>query len=264
MKNYLSDYDYVKDVLLVTHSGQPHADETGVTSLLEQYFEVLGKNTSVLRTRDSNVELPENSIVYDVFLGRFDHHQGDIRDGGRVLSSFGKIWRWGKEEFKRVFKLDNISWQSIDENFIRYIDHSDNTGELNPYTYIMVSLRNSSENEEEAWNNCLSFAKTSVKAILEEERQLTKFRSTLKKLKVISVNNRLLKISEKAFPINSNGFYPDADGIVMKSRTGTYKVRMLNHTPLKKQDIRNVIPGIISLKNDEAEITDLSVLKDVI
>ena len=65
----------------ITHSGTMHADEVFATAFLEDY---LG-NRKVYRTNNIDyTKVQENTLIYDVGRGKFDHHQIDAlkRDDG--------------------------------------------------------------------------------------------------------------------------------------------------------------------------------------
>jgi len=266
MRNLLENFDQEKEVLLVTHDGVCHADDVLTTALLQLYFKEKSILTKVIRTRDPNFKIPENAIVYDVFLGRFDHHQGDIHESGRALSSIGRIWRWGKKEFRNVFKIDEESWKNIDENLIRPIDISDTTGELNPLSYAMIGVRGGERTEEAAWKSSLEFMTTTIKYILNEERVQTGFRTSLKNAPTMEFNNRVIKLLDRNFPVHMDYFYYDADGFVVRTNSDTYILRMFNKTPLRidKDKLSEKIPGVIKLNKSFVEIQNLSVLESIL
>ena len=82
-------------------------------------------------------DIPSNALVFDVLNGEFDHHDSDpTKVNGRKLASFGKLFRAFKEDIKEIYNLDEEAWKNIDQNFVKYIDHTDNTGEMNPYNYM--------------------------------------------------------------------------------------------------------------------------------
>ncbi len=111
----------------ITHSGTMHADEVFATAFLEDY---LG-NRKVYRTNNVDYnKVQENTLIYDVGRGKFDHHQIDAlkRDDGITYCSFGLLWKeFGKDYLKKKsFSNIDILWEYIDKDFIEGIDADDN------------------------------------------------------------------------------------------------------------------------------------------
>ena len=111
----------------ITHSGTMHADEVFATAFLEDY---LG-NRKVYRTNNIDyTKVQENTLIYDVGRGKFDHHQIDAlkRDDGITYCSFGLLWKeFGKDYLKKKsFSNIDILWEYIDKGFIEGIDADDN------------------------------------------------------------------------------------------------------------------------------------------
>lgn len=111
----------------ITHSGTMHADEVFATAFLEDY---LG-NRKVYRTNNIDyTKVQENTLIYDVGRGKFDHHQIDAlkRDDGITYCSFGLFWKeFGKDYLKKKsFSNIDILWEYIDKDFIEGIDADDN------------------------------------------------------------------------------------------------------------------------------------------
>ncbi len=111
----------------ITHSGTMHADEVFATAFLEDY---LG-NRKVYRTNNIDyTKVQENTLIYDVGRGKFDHHQIDAlkRDDGITYCSFGLLWKeFGKDYLKKKsFSNIDILWEYIDKDFIEGIDADDN------------------------------------------------------------------------------------------------------------------------------------------
>lgn len=129
----------------ITHSGTYHADDVLSTALLELItgFEAVdtskpGYNPEV--DSEGKVELLRvNKIedvkdkqlvdfVYDIGCGKFDHHQKDkkVRSNGIPYAAFGLLWA----EFARLeFDFDPEMVKMVDEDFVQYIDQTDNFGQ---------------------------------------------------------------------------------------------------------------------------------------
>ena len=113
--------------LVGTHDDMFHADEVFGTVILTRIFGEL----TVLRTRNE-AQLANCSVVYDVGLGEFDHHQPErngIRSNGVPYAAAGLLWRkFGRQivvatdpmvDTDKVVKL-------VDRNLIQGIDALDN------------------------------------------------------------------------------------------------------------------------------------------
>ena len=116
-----------EDANCITHSGTMHADEVFSTAFLNLY---LG-DVRVYRT--SNVDttkLNEDTLVYDIGRGKYDHHQPDAkkRDNGITYCSFGLLWNeFGKKLLKKygIDLIDKV-FDSFDKDLVEGIDADDN------------------------------------------------------------------------------------------------------------------------------------------
>ncbi len=102
-----------------THGGKFHADDVFSAALL-RYL-----NPNIVIQRGFAVPDGFDGIVFDIGLGRFDHHQkgSPVRENGVPYAAFGLLWRevgvplLGERDAKR-----------FDEGFIQPLDQDDNTG----------------------------------------------------------------------------------------------------------------------------------------
>ena len=111
----------------ITHSGTMHADEVFSTAFLDMY---LG-DVKVYRTNYINHDkVQENTLIYDVGRGKYDHHQPDAekRENDITYCSFGLIWREFGKEFLKKYDIEYIDevWSGIDKDLVEYIDADDN------------------------------------------------------------------------------------------------------------------------------------------
>lgn len=70
----------------------------------------------------------DDDIVYDIGLGEFDHHQEnkEIRENGIPYAAFGLLW---KRFAETQFGFDPEIVKMVDEDFVQYIDQTDNGGQ---------------------------------------------------------------------------------------------------------------------------------------
>lgn len=110
---------------VITHGGIFHSDEVLATVILSK---VLGAIT-VLRTFRVPGSISSDTIVYDIGLGKFDHHQKDgngARDNGVPYASVGLIWKeFGPQIVANTCNPDLV-WNLIDRDLIQGVDATDN------------------------------------------------------------------------------------------------------------------------------------------
>lgn len=119
-----------------THSGRFHSDDILAFSILKLW----NPNVILKRSRDPKV-WADSDIVFDVGMGRFDHHMNDAqgkpyRLTGQPYSSAGLIWKdYGRSCIRSVLGQDketvnagqiDYMFKNIDENFILPFDLHDN------------------------------------------------------------------------------------------------------------------------------------------
>lgn len=109
---------------VITHGGIFHSDEVLATVILSK---VLGDIT-VLRTFKVP-EISNNVIVYDIGLGKFDHHQkggNGARHNGVPYAAVGLIWKeFGPQIVANTCNPDLV-WNLIDRDLIQGVDATDN------------------------------------------------------------------------------------------------------------------------------------------
>lgn len=154
--NYDSNMIIKKKIpdIAFTHSGKFHADDVFAAALLTYL------NPHLQIIRGNSVPADFNGIVFDIGGGEFDHHQTDrkLREDGTPYAAFGLLWK----EFGGLI-LDGADAIKFDEDFIKPIDFSDNTG----CHYIISSIIedfnpswDSDENPDEAFDKAKVFALT--------------------------------------------------------------------------------------------------------
>jgi uncharacterized UPF0160 family protein len=122
-----------RDGYATTHDGVYHADDVFCMSLIQI---CLKDDVEFVRTRR---ETPY--FTFDVGGGDFDHHHCDeFRDDENkqgIFASFGKLWC----TLGRTLGLREEIWREIDEQFVQSIDHTDNTGVMNPINYAINATK---------------------------------------------------------------------------------------------------------------------------
>ena len=221
----LKEFSEMSEVTIVTHDGICHSDETLAVAVLLLYFEKKGIEVKIIRTREIT-EVPEDAIVIDVFGGELDHHQmTPVCDGGRELASIGKVWRWGCSEFIEAFELDQTTWREIDNNLFKPVDHTDNTGEMNPFNWVFNSVRNS------GWETALNYAKEVMKHVLESMAKKAREIREYKSLPIREIGGFSFRYSDKFLPAVGEE-NREIKGLIWHEN-GHVKIRTLNGFTLK-------------------------------
>lgn len=118
-----------------THTGVFHADDVFSAALLQ----MINPRISFRRVLSvDDMEDHDDIIIFDIGLGRYDHHQRDkavrpIEDGyytdratGEVLPipycSFGLLWR----DYGRLLCPAQKAWKKVDRDLVLGIDKADN------------------------------------------------------------------------------------------------------------------------------------------
>ena len=123
-----------------THGVIFHADDVFAAALL------LLLNPRMKIERGNQVPEHYDGIVFDIGLGKYDHHQFDkrIRENGVPYAAFGLLW----DEYGELF-LEAEDAKKFDEDFVQPLDWTDNTGEKNLLSSYIANL-NPLWNEESA------------------------------------------------------------------------------------------------------------------
>lgn len=111
-----------------THSGTHHADDVLSASILRKVF---GDNFVISRGFKVPENLDDDTIVFDIGGGKYDHHQkggNGCRENGVPYSSAGLIWRDFGHMVPEVAESANpdLVWSLIDRDLIQGIDAIDN------------------------------------------------------------------------------------------------------------------------------------------
>ena len=251
-----------KKLIAVTHDGVFHTDELSCTAILMMYFDQTDVSVEVLRTRDeSRIPTGDNVIIYDFGGGILDHHDDDkakIIDG-RKLSSIGKLWRFGKIEFMERFGINERMWDRIDKNLWKPIDITDNSSKMNPLTFCINAIRNTSQ-EGKKWSDCLNSLIALYSRVFESHRNLQEETKLMKNLPTIRINNKTFRFSEEW----CSGFDEDPNvvGIIWKHEDGTYKIRMFGRNELRIKGIKNGTDPDIIYVNSSGRNGQVRKIKD--
>lgn len=146
----------------ITHGGVFHADDVFSAALLK----LINPDVEIKRVFSVPKEVDEDTIVFDIGFGEFDHHQAnaEVRENGVKYAAFGLLWRaFGYMLLSEsdVLRFDNI--------FVQPLDNADNGGSNNLLSQV-ISSRVPNWNDEDQDINKAFFASVDyAKDILERE-----------------------------------------------------------------------------------------------
>lgn len=146
----------------ITHGGIFHADDVfsvALVKMLNPDIEITRRNV-----RPDEV-IPDDTIVFDVGGGKFDHHDPkhkQMRDSGIQFAAFGLLWR----EFGHLL-VDEMGWNSIEQSLVVAIDLADNGRERNPLSLAIAMLNplwDKSENGDDQFWHAVNHIATPILA----------------------------------------------------------------------------------------------------
>lgn len=242
----VTNYTVDNKVIAVTHNGVFHSDDVFASGLIRCIGKKLGIKIEQVRTRDLN-EVPEKALVYDVFDGLYDHHDKDgLVARGRKLAAFGKLFGALKNEIIQIFDLDEQAWINIDLSLVSSIDHSDNTGESNPLTYVYNILARKDERDptsNEVFEMAVDSAVKVLEAAFQFEAKGAADRRILKSLPIVEVNGKKFGLKEEPGYISTPTTWEGLDGFIIRMGddevAGKWMVKMVNGGALSKCGLRN-------------------------
>lgn len=233
-----------------THDGCFHADDVIATVLLLS----LNPKIRVHRVNKVSDEQQENkhTIVYDIGMGRFDHHQENrrINDFGFPYSAFGLLW----EEFGREFltqkgfvKVEKAFWK-FKEEIVSKIDQGDNCGYQNvvgfrenytikQFNATWYEIKTDKKRQNEQFEKAMQYAKLLfenwIRKLFEEvempDREKSIFERAVKKSK-----NGIVVLSEN---IPWREYLPEGDTdikiVISRNLRGGYSVSSVDSEKTK-------------------------------
>ena len=224
----------------VTHSGTFHADDVFSYALM---YLLNDHPMQLIRAPKVPDLLPENTIVFDLGLGKYDHHQLDtpVRENGIKYASFGLLWK----AFGHRFDLLSEALESFDRTLCQTIDAIDNgqatpsiTDDVAAFTAAsMVAIHNPYPGEEVNPDMAFEVAAEIAKHIIKTLIQSLKRKYTFKGMvdKAINKAKNGIMILEEACPWKEFLFEnPKGDLIlyvIFPSTRGDWKVQCVPDRP---------------------------------
>ena len=206
-----------------THGGQFHADDVFSAALLK----ILWPDIKIIRGN----KVPDNfdGLIFDIGLGKFDHHQknNECRPNGVPYASFGKLWR----EFGLKIVSKN-AFLKIDKCLCSPIDYADNTGKFDTLTMAIKSMNSpwfSNSNNYSEFIKAVNIAKELLLATIKKVENDEKAEILLESN--ILVDNNGIIILQKYVPWKKL-IGTDAKFVIYPSNRGGYNAQIvadINH-----------------------------------
>ena len=213
----------------LTHGGKFHADDVFGGALIK----LLNPDIVINRAFkvDDSIDTSE-VLVFDIGLGKFDHHQADneVRENGIPYAAFGKLWR----EFGPQLCLSKRAWDEVEETLVQRIDWSDNTGESNPLSLLISHMNpvwDATEplpDDNESYKMAVDFAVYALRCAIDTANSKERARSYVKENSKI-YNEGTVLILDKFVPwqdivINE---MPEVLYVIYPSNRGGYNVQVV-------------------------------------
>lgn len=136
----------------LTHGGVFHADDVFSAAFLR----ILNPEIEISRVYKVPEEVSADTIIFDIGLGRYDHHQDEDKSEYRYANgkkgikyaAFGLLWR----DFGHMI-ISKENAERFDLEFIQPLDNSDNGGVLNPMTIVVSNFIPNWDEEDQNMDN---------------------------------------------------------------------------------------------------------------
>lgn len=243
-------------IRFITHAGTYHADDVLSTALLELItgFEAVdtskpgydpevdseGKIELLRVNKIEDVKIKLIDFVYDIGGGKFDHHQKDkkVRPNGIPYAAFGLLWA---EYAEQELELHPDMVQLMDEEFVQYIDRTDNFGQAK-YPNPLSALISANFQAGVPFLDTVHMVKPMLENLIAQYKELSEQKKTIESFNGLSHIYQNLKkhYDSRAFKGTSFKFVigPSnrGDGVVLRSLDS-------NNYPIV--DVEGIIPIFI-------------------
>ena len=208
--------------IALTHAGKFHADDVFASAFLR----ILNPKIKIVRS--NTVPDDFDGLVFDIGMGKFDHHMHDneIRCDGIPYASFGKLWR----EFAPLV-YGNYIYECIDKRFIENLDLSDNTGSYNALAQAIDAFnpKDVNHNDNEFFET-VEFAKKILEKMILKYQRCEQDLDKVKKCYEESVDKRIVVLDESLY---YKDYLPNTDAIyvIYPSNRGGFAAQGVTKTP---------------------------------
>ena len=218
----------------ITHSGKFHADDVFATALLKK----LCPDFTVTRVMSVPDNVADDTVVYDIGRGMFDHHQNDTpqRENGIRYAAFGLLW---KEYGALVCGSENVQ-QKLDNSFVQKLDDADNNGTPDSVSMVISSYNpswDSSESGDKAFDKAVSIAADILQNLINYELGSERAKKEVS-LAYNKMHNKTV-ILERFAPFKSVLTETDAVFVIYPSNRGGYNIQCI---PVSSESNESKLP----------------------
>ena len=208
--------------IALTHAGKFHADDVFGAAFLS----ILNPNIKIMRSNIVNDDF--DGLVFDIGMGKFDHHMKDneLRKNGKPYAAFGKLWR----EFAPVLYGDYV-YKRVDKSLIEDLDLCDNTGSYNALA-LAIDVFNPEDvtHNDKAFFEAMEFAKKILEKIIIKYKSCEKDLEKVKKYYEDAPDKRIVVLDEHLY-YKDYLPYTDAYYVVYPSNRGGYAAQGVTINP---------------------------------
>lgn len=204
--------DVKKMKAALTHAGKFHSDDVFGAAFLK----MINPDIKIVRSNDY---INFDGLIFDIGLGKFDHHMSnnEKRENGLPYAAFGKLWK----EFA-VELYGKYVYEKVDKELIQDLDLSDNTGSYNALSF-SISVFNPEDitNNDKEFFEAVSFAQIILTKLIEKVKRNERDLKIVKKAYEDSVDKRIVVLEKSLYYkdvlVNSDAIY-----VVYPSARGGY------------------------------------------
>lgn len=140
---------------VVTHGTIFHADDVFGVAM----WKLINPEIEVIRTLEPEKYEAEDTIIFDIGLGKYDHHQEGkaLRTDEVPYCGFGLMWR----DYGYLLCPEKAAWDKVDRTLVLGIDKADNGVSQNLLSASIKAMNpnwNESETSDEAFFRAVSVA----------------------------------------------------------------------------------------------------------
>ena len=214
---------------VMTHNTIFHADDVFGAAMCR----LIKPDISIFRTTDQT-ELDKakedpSILMFDIGLGKYDHHQEDkaLRPDGTPYCGFGLLWR----DFGYLLCPEEEAWKTVDETFVLLIDKADNGISQNLLSQSIKAMNpcwNTNETEDQAFANALNIAIQILKATIDHANASVEAEDAVLENYLASPTEEILILDEYlpySKAIHNNEKFKNVLFVVYPSKRGGWNVQ---------------------------------------
>lgn len=223
------DYDQV-----ITHSTVFHADDVFGVALCR----LIDPKIEIIRTLDVEkyLEMARNvgkkALVFDIGLGKYDHHQTNktFRTDGTPYCGFGLLWR----DFGYLLCPEREAWEKVDQTLVIGIDKADNGVAQNLLSSTIKTMNpqwNSSVSESVAFGRAMNVAQIMLQSHIDHANSIVAAKDEV----LSHYNGDEILVLDKYMPyqdiVQSDPKLKDVLFVVYPSQRGGWNVQTVTKEP---------------------------------